>query len=164
MEETNSIEQEKSKYTRKIEIPVYEPSNTMPKIDEIYNTSKRDELISEIEKENIPEELKTFLKAAAERHVQFDFSKIADYYSHLPYEFKRFFEKSGLVIVDYDNAIRNGFLAYQEELDKTRLEYVDELLSDELSKERQNKIRIKQLNEEKKFLAEQEKANDIEGW
>ena len=39
------IEIEKTKYTRKIKTPIYEPKNIMPNITEVYDTSKRDELI-----------------------------------------------------------------------------------------------------------------------
>lgn len=149
------IEKEKSKYTRKIEIPIYKPSADMPDISDLYDTSKKDELIKEInETPDLPEELKCFLYDAAERHVVFNFSKIADYYAHLPFKYKRLFEQSGLVIIDYDNAIRNGFMAYQEKLEKSRLEYVESVLTEELSKERNEKtqLKIKKLQEEKEYL------------
>lgn len=106
------------KYTRKIEIPIYEPKNVMPKLSDIYNTDKRDELLVEIEKCNLPDDIKAFLQSAAERHTQFNFAKIADFYAHAPKDIKVLMENSALVIIDYDNAIRNGFIAYQEEVDK----------------------------------------------
>lgn len=109
---------DKPKYTRKIEIPIYEPKNVMPHIRDIYNTSKRDELIQKIDQFDLPEEVKEFLYSAAERHTQFNFSKIADFYAHSRPEIKELFEDSALVIVDYDKAIESGFIAYQEEVDK----------------------------------------------
>lgn len=109
---------EKSLYTRKIEIPIYEPKNVMPKVSELFNTTKRDELIAEINKHDLPDEVRLFLISAAERHTQFNFSKIADFYAHANKEIKDLMENSALVIVDYDKAIENGFIAYQEEVDK----------------------------------------------
>ncbi|UOK16688.1 putative ParB protein [Vibrio phage phiKT1024] len=115
---TQETNPEKSLYTRKIEIPIYEPKNVMPKVSELFNTTKRDELIAEINKHDLPDEVRLFLISAAERHTQFNFSKIADFYAHANKEIKDLMENSALVIVDYDKAIENGFIAYQEEVDK----------------------------------------------
>lgn len=106
------------RYTRKIEIPVYEPSDKMPRIDQIYNTEKRDSLVKRIKESNLPEELEAFLMSAAERHTVFNFSKIADFYAHSSKEIKELFEESALVIIDYDAAIKNGFIAYQKTVDE----------------------------------------------
>lgn len=112
-------EEMKYKYTRKIEIPIYEPKNAMPSIKEIYNTDKRDKLIHEINQiPDLPEDIKLFLYSAAERHTQFKFNKIADFYAHAPQNIKDLMEKSALVIIDYDDAIKNGFIAYQSAIDE----------------------------------------------
>jgi len=90
------LEKDKKKYTRKISIPVYEPKRKAPLLRDVYDTSKRDELVDEINSspdlqgdENI--ELREFLISAAERHVVFNFSKIADYYAHMPVKYKKVF-------------------------------------------------------------------------
>lgn len=54
-------------YTKKINIPVYEPSERKPELKELCDTSKRDELVAQIDKTNIPSEVKRFLKLAAEQ-------------------------------------------------------------------------------------------------
>lgn len=118
MDENQTHTQEESKYTRKIEIPIYEPSSVMPKVSQLFNTEKRDELILEIDKHDLPDEVKLFLYSAAERHTQFNFAQIADFYAHANKEIKQLFEDSALVIIDYDDAVKNGFIAYQDEVDK----------------------------------------------
>ena len=164
------IKKEKSKYTRKIYTPIYEPKGEKPLIKELYDTRKRDELIAEIEKdEELSDELKEFLKSAAERHTVFYFDKIAEFYSHLPYKFKRHFESSALVIIDYDAAIRNGFFAYEQEVNKDRIQYLEEQLSlEELAnrKSEMDKKRIKKFKEELEYLKSKKDKNfiDEEEW
>ena len=122
------IKIEKSKYTRKIFQPIYEPKNVMPSVDELYDTSKRDELTKSILEHNeLPEEVKTFLLSAAERHTRFNFSKIADFYAHCSKDIKKLFEESALVIVDYDDAIKYGFIAYEKAVQESVNEFIDEL-------------------------------------
>ena len=106
----------KSGYTKKITTPVYEPKNIMPSLSDLYNTSKRDELITEILSQNLPDEIQRFLISSAERHVVFNFSKIADFYAHAPKNIKELMEQSALVIIDYDKAIQNGFCKYEKEI------------------------------------------------
>lgn len=106
------------RYTRKIEIPTYEPKNAMPKTSDLYNTKKRDELLARIAEHDLPDDIRLFLESAAERHTQFMFNKIADFYAHAPSDIKELMEESALVIIDYEKAIEYGFMAFQEEVDK----------------------------------------------
>lgn len=120
------IVEEKSKYTRKIEIPIYEPKNRMPNVHELLDTEKRDELIQTINKtQNIPDEVREFLITAAYRHTQFNYSLIADFYAHAPLEIKDLMEQSALVIIDYDKAIENGFISYEKEIKGIMDEFLD---------------------------------------
>ena len=160
---------EKSKYTRTITTPLYEPKNKMPSMTDIYDYSKRDELIEEINnnedlKGDLNSVLRNFLLSAAERHVVFDFSKIADFYAHIPVKYKKFFEKSGLVIIDYDNAIRNSFVSYEKEVQKTRIEYLEENLTPEKMLETKERARLKQYQEELSHLKDEEAADMDEEW
>lgn len=104
-------------YSRKIEVPIYEPKDKKPLLSSLTSTTKRDQLLLDIEKSDVPEEIKTFLQSAAERHTVFNFGKIADFYAHSKPDVKNLFEQSALVIVDYDDAIKHGFVAYQEVVD-----------------------------------------------
>ena len=53
---------------------------------------------------------KEFLLLAATRHIVFQYSKIADYYAHSNKEMQRLMEQSALVIIDFDDAIANGYV------------------------------------------------------
>ena len=97
-------------YSRKIEVPSYEPSSTNPALSECFDTKKRNELVKEIEAAAVPDEVKAFLVAAAGRHIVFHYDKIADYYAHAPKEVQELMEHSALVIIDMGGAIDNGFV------------------------------------------------------
>lgn len=98
-------------YTRKIEAPKYEPSNEKPNIEELCNREKVNKFIDYIKTSNLTESEKAFLMIAAERHTVFDFRKIADYYAHANAEMQHLMEMSALVIIDFDKAIENGYVA-----------------------------------------------------
>lgn len=107
--EMNS-EGDEDPYTTKIDTPVYEPSENNPRITELYDESKTLQLAESIRAASLPADVEKFLLAAAERHTVFNFSKIADYYSHAPEEIQALFEASALVIIDYKQAIEQGFV------------------------------------------------------
>jgi hypothetical protein len=69
------------------------------------NTKKYDELIERINKAKLPEDVKQFLLKASTRHIQFNYKKIAEYYSNAPKEVQELFEDNALVIIDFDKAI-----------------------------------------------------------
>lgn len=158
------IVEEKSKYTRKMYTPIYEPSKTRPQVSDLYDTTKRDELIKEIEADNeLPADMRDFLLSAAERHTSFDFAKIADYYSHLPINYKHHFEHSALVIIDYDMAIRNGFIAYDKEVQESRIDYLENIISVEKLAENKEEIKSKKLKrseDELEFLKSKKPNED----
>jgi len=103
-------------YTQKIESPVYEPKGEKPELAELFNTQKTDELVAEIEKADVPVDVKAFLTLAAQRHTVFDFGKIAEFYCHSPKSVQELMEKSALVIIDFNKAIESGFVQLSKEL------------------------------------------------
>lgn len=105
-------------YTRKIEAPTYEPtSEEPPEVDTLFNIEKCTELMVEIsETKGLPNEVKNFLTFAAYRHVVFDYQAIAEYYAHAPKNVQELMEKSALVIIDFDNAVENGFVSLTGDL------------------------------------------------
>ena len=107
-----------SKYTNKVETPIYEPKNKKPHILELVDVEKTKRLIREIQKSNLDDFEKRFLIEAAHRHSVFNYSKIADYYAHASVEMQDLMEKSALVIIDYDKSIEYGFTHLQEEIKK----------------------------------------------
>lgn len=104
-------------YTKKVDIPHYEITGAEPKIEELYNQDKTNELIEEIEKADISEEQKAFLISAAQRHTVFNYKNIAEYYAHQGREVQELMERSALVIIDFENAIRGGYVAMANALD-----------------------------------------------
>lgn len=101
--------EEENPYTTKINIPQYEIKGEEPKVSELYSDTKTKELIDEIENSDITEEQKEFLKSAAFRHLEFNYNKIAEYYAHQEKPMQELMEKSALVIIDYEDAIKNGY-------------------------------------------------------
>ena len=77
---------------------------------QLYDDTKTQELVSRIRSASLDPDIEKFLLCAAERHTVFNFSRIADYYAHAPAEIQCFFEESALVIIDYQQAIENGFV------------------------------------------------------
>jgi len=103
------LPEEDNKYTSKISIPQYLPKAECPNIHDLVGTKKYDELITEIETSSVSEEQKDFLRLAATRHLEFNYSRIADYYAHQNKEMQELMEKSALVLIDFDDAIANGY-------------------------------------------------------
>lgn len=104
-----SIEEE-SPYTRKILSPHYEPSGEKPDISDLVNNEKVEILIGKIKASKISGEEKDFLIKAAQRHLLFDYQKIANYYAHSGKEVQELMERSALIIIDYEKAIEQGFV------------------------------------------------------
>jgi len=114
-------------YTQKVEIPVYEPTGDKPALNELYQDKKAIELAEQISASNLPAAEKSFLLAAASRHIILDFEKIANYYAHASQECQELMENSALVIIDFDKAIQNGYIALSDKLSEQYLEdYPDE--------------------------------------
>ena len=110
------FEDEEEKYTNKVASPRYEITGQCPDIADLVKTDYTDELLKEIEQASISQEEKRFLKLAAQRHCVFDFRNIAEYYAHAGKEMQRLMERSALVIVDFGDAIKNGFTALDAEM------------------------------------------------
>lgn len=107
-------------YSSKIEAPQYSITGENPALDELYDTEKADDLTNEIDAADIPDDVKRFLRFAAMRHIVFNFRNIAEYYAHADANVQRLMEKSALVIIDFEDAIRNGFVVVSEKMDALR--------------------------------------------
>ena len=112
----NDDSSDDDQYTKKIKAPIYEIKGEKPTISELYDGAKRNELIAQIDKSDIPEEIKNFLKLSAHRHIVFSYEKIAEYYAHAPKDVQELMENSALVIIDFDKAIENGFISMAHDL------------------------------------------------
>ena len=104
------------KYSRAIKIPQYNPSEEVPKLESMLDLEKYSKLIYAINKSNVSEEEKKFLRFAASRHIVFNYALIADYYAHASAEMQGLMEQSALVILDIDDAIANGYVKLSEKM------------------------------------------------
>lgn len=117
-------EENDNNYSRKIEAPDYEPTGRNVQVSELYDESKTQRLIAEINAMKVNAEIKKMLVAGAQRFTRFDFRNVAEWYSQQEDEsVKAMMRKMAMVIVDFDEAVENGFVRLCEELIK---EYEDE--------------------------------------
>ena len=113
-------EKKENPYTAKIKIPQYEVQGEQPRLDELYDTDKTNDLIAEISISGVSEAEKQFLIEAAKRHTIFNYKMIAEYYAHASYEMQQLMERSALVIIDYDDAIANGYMKLSKAIERMR--------------------------------------------
>jgi hypothetical protein len=99
-------------YSKKVTPPQYLPSAVAPDIADLCMTTKYGELKRNILASNVSDEEKDFLLKAATRHIVFNYAKIADYYAHATPEMQRLMEQSALVIIDFNDAIANGYVNF----------------------------------------------------
>lgn len=102
--------EEVTKYVKKITAPQYEITGDCPSLAELCLGAKTTVLINEIKKSGVSDEQKQFLIRAAQRHLKFNYAGIAEYYAQSGPEMQALMEKSALVIIDYDDAIMNGYV------------------------------------------------------
>lgn len=116
-------DEEESKYTKKIEAPVYEPKrDKQPKENDLLELGKYNDLLQEIEHACISDHAKDFLKIAAARHIVFDYGEIAEYYAHASKEVQELMQHSALVIIDFNKAIENGYTRLKKDIFEIMLE------------------------------------------
>lgn len=99
-----------------IEIPFYEASNIIPNIQELADTTEVNELINKIEKLEIENDLKNILKIRASFFADFNFQKIADFYSQESEDTKEIFKDLGLIILAPKEALEKGFINLKEKI------------------------------------------------
>ena len=112
-------EEPDEKYTTKMDIPHYEPTGKHVEFSDCVNTEKYEELLTDIEACKCPDKVKDFLRLAATRHIEFSYKNIAEYYANdADVDTQALFEKMALVIIDYNDAMKNGYVKISKELDK----------------------------------------------
>jgi hypothetical protein len=116
-------------YTGTVNVPRYEPQgDEPPPTRDLYDLGKTSTLRAAIQAQpGLDPDLRAFLMEAAGRHTVFDYARIADFYAHASPEVQRLMEASALVIVDYENAIRDGYVRFNDTIgliaeDDSRLE------------------------------------------
>lgn len=119
-DETSPIDEDTDeKYTMKTDIPQYEPTGKHVDFSECADTAKYTEFLDEIEHAPCSEDVKSFLRIAATRHIAFSYKNIAEYYANdADPATQALFEKMALVIIDYNDAMKNGYVKVTKELEK----------------------------------------------
>lgn len=108
-----------SKYTKVINIPQYEPtSDTPPPHSALYDNSRAKALTKDVKAANLDDATRDFLLAAAQRHIKFTYSQIAEFYAHAEPHVQKLMEDSALVIIDVQDAIRHGYADLEKFLDE----------------------------------------------
>lgn len=118
IDNTEALDEVDDTYTTDINIPQYEPSGEVVPLESCIDDSKTEALLMEIEDSNLSDTEKDFLRKAAQRHNQFNYKRIAEYYANASAEMQDLMERSALVIIDYDDAIKNGYVQLSSSLEE----------------------------------------------
>jgi hypothetical protein len=108
--------EEENLYTTKIDAPVYTIRGDKPLPNSTYDKTRVDTLLSAIETSKVSDEEKQLLRAAATRHIVFDYAQLAELYAHSEPEMQRLMEDSALVIIDFNRAIELGYAKITKEM------------------------------------------------
>lgn len=103
-------------YTHSSDIPQYTPTGECPAVDTLVDTTRTQQLEDAISAADLPDQVRLFLMAAAQRHTVIDFRAVAEFYAHQPPEVQRLMEAQALVIIDVDDAIARGYAHMRTEL------------------------------------------------
>jgi hypothetical protein len=82
----------------------------------LLDSKRTDQLVQKINSTDLPEDLKGFLRNAAQRHTVFDYGKIAEFYCHADKKTQELMEDMALVIIDFDKALANGYVKLNENI------------------------------------------------
>ena len=131
----NSISNSLSRYSQSTRICQYVPTDHKPSYSEMVDETKYRQLMDDIEKSNVPDDVKYFLRMAATRHLKFTYSKIADYYANSSPEVQKLMEDSILVMIDYDDAVEKGYIKMSKKIDEiARLDILNKIKMKESNK------------------------------
>jgi len=114
-----------TKYSQAVNVPQYEIIGDEPQLSELVDRTKATSLRTEIFKANLPKNLEEFLLLAAERHLIFNYGKIAEFYPHQTPEVQLLMEQSVLIIIDLNDAIANGYATFRQTIDDLREEDIE---------------------------------------
>ncbi len=125
-EDFGDLEQSANDYAKNTPSPVYEPTGDNPEIHDLTDTERRDTLVADIQTATVPGGIREFLVMAAQRHIVFDYRRIAEFYAHADAETQRLMEDSALVIVDFNRAIELGYVRLSSRLSDILAETLDD--------------------------------------
>ena len=81
------------------------------------DTTKYDQLMEEIKNnKTLSKDDRRLLELAATRHIVFNYAYIAEHYAHANKATQELMENSALVIIDFNNALKNGYVKLDKKL------------------------------------------------
>lgn len=118
-DETSAPGAADEKYSAKIDIPQYEPTGKhVELLGDCCKTDRYEELVKAIDASSCPDGVKTFLRLAATRHIEFNYRDVAEYYANdADAETQALFERLALVIIDYNDALKHGYVKISKVLE-----------------------------------------------
>lgn len=99
-----------------IDIPFYTPSEDKPDVKDLADINTTKNLISDINKLSVDDDLKEILRIRAGFFTDFNFDKIADFYCKESEDVKEVFKKLGMVVLAPKEAMKNGFVELKENI------------------------------------------------
>ena len=110
-------------YSVETKTPIYEPLGLNVTLKDCLDLTKVNQLIAEIDKSKVSDEEKTFLKCAAYRHAVFHYKNTAEYYAaNASPEMQQLMENSALVIIDFNSALKNGYVKLTKRIEQIMAE------------------------------------------
>lgn len=115
------VKKEMQEYSSDVGGLDYEPTGEIPDYSELYDKTKFDALIEMIEGSDLEFETKELMKLFATRHIVFNYSKIADLYAASEKNVQEVMESMALVVIDFKDALKNGYAVLSEKLEAQAL-------------------------------------------
>ena len=109
-------------YTDKVKGLIYEPSGIEPSLSELCDTRERDALKDEVERADVSDHEREFLRRACERFTRFRYDKIADYYAVASDDMREVMETLKLVIVDRGGVMERAAASMSDRIGDTYVE------------------------------------------
>ena len=115
-------------YTTKVDPVQYEPTmDEPPPARSLVDRTRTNDLLAAIhDTPDLPDDVRDFLVAGAQRHLVFDYAKVAEFYAHADPGVQALMEQSALVIIDVGDAIRYGYARLADDLEVLRGEAIAE--------------------------------------
>jgi ParB-like chromosome segregation protein Spo0J len=104
--------------TQAVKAPQYQIVGKQPAVTELFDDTQAKQLQQQINKADIPDDIKQFLTVGTYRHIVFNYSKIAEYFPHATKEVQELMRESVLVIIDMNDAIRLGYLRFEARINE----------------------------------------------
>jgi hypothetical protein len=108
------------KYSQAVKVPQYEIVGEKPLTVDLFDSTRESKLKDDINKADLPDDVRDFLLTATTRHIVFNYAKIAEFYPHQTPEVQRLMEQSVLIIIDADDAIANGYATFDQAINYLR--------------------------------------------